>query len=209
MTFTGFTQKDFDVFTVDGLDERMGALKEIVRPKLHVLGENIAPVLAQLTGEDMYIHVAKHARRTVNPPDDTWVAWANNKRGYKQHPHFQVGLWQTHLFIWFALIYESPNKVDFARNALPEVTSIKANIPDSYVWSVDHTKPDVIPNKETSAKELTAMLERLHKVKKSELLCGVHIANHEKILQDGQALQDHIQNVFETLIPLYRLAQSR
>ena len=38
------------------------------------------------------MHVAKHARRSVNPPIDTWVAFAPNKRGYKMLPHFQIGL---------------------------------------------------------------------------------------------------------------------
>src|SRR4029453_11001355 len=37
-------------------------------------------------------HVAKHMRRTVNPPDDTWVAFAADKRGYKKHCHFKVAV---------------------------------------------------------------------------------------------------------------------
>ena len=36
--------------------------------------------------------MAKHARRTVNPPDDTWVAFALDKRGYKKHCHFKVAV---------------------------------------------------------------------------------------------------------------------
>ena len=36
-----------------------------------------------------YPHVAKHARRSVNPPKDTWVAFATSKRGYKMLPHFK------------------------------------------------------------------------------------------------------------------------
>ena len=31
-------------------------------------------------------------RRTVNPPDDTWVAFAADKRGYKKHCHFKVAV---------------------------------------------------------------------------------------------------------------------
>ncbi len=105
--FSGFHQEDFDVFAIDGLDQRMDAIKTIVRPKLEALGHHFAPVLSLKTGDEMFFHVAKHARRTVNPPKDTWVAWANDKRGYKKHPHFQIGLWQTHLFVWYAVIYEA------------------------------------------------------------------------------------------------------
>ncbi|WP_397261357.1 DUF1054 family protein [Peribacillus simplex] len=32
--------------------------------------------MSVLTGDEMYPHVAKHARRKVNPPNDTWVAFA-------------------------------------------------------------------------------------------------------------------------------------
>jgi uncharacterized protein YktB (UPF0637 family) len=209
MTFSGFDSKDFDVFNVDGLDERMNALIEHIRPKLEALGEGIGPELSALVDEEMVAHVAKHARRTVNPPNDTWVAWANNKRGYKQHPHFQVGLWNTHLFVWFALIYESPLKVDFARHALPKVSTIKQTIPDHYVWSVDHMKPEAMAAKDVSEKNLTEMLERLVKVKKSEILCGINIDRNEAILQDGRALKERILETYRTLVPLYKLAQAK
>lgn len=114
MEFKGFTNEDFDVFQIDGLEARMDGLKERIRPKLESLGQYFAPALTTLTGDEMYVHVAKHARRTINPPKDTWVAFANNPRGYKMLPHFQIGLWNTHLFIWFAVIYEAPLKEEVA-----------------------------------------------------------------------------------------------
>ena len=91
MEFGGFTNEDFDVFLIDGLEARMDALKTTIRPKLEQLGAYYAPSLSALTGDEMFVHVAKHARRTINPPKDTWVAFANNPRGYKMLPHFQIG----------------------------------------------------------------------------------------------------------------------
>lgn len=204
-----FTEQDFNVFTIPGLEERMQALKTHIRPKLETLGTNLAPVLSELVGHDMYPHVAKHARRTVNPPDDTWVAWAHDKRGYKKHPHFQVGLWQTHLFVWFALIYESPYKVEFARQALPEVTTIMETIPEHFVWSLDHMQPDAIKHASLTEQELTAFLERLQKVKKAELLCGIHVNRDDPLLLDGERLNQKIIDTFKQVVPLYRLAQPR
>lgn len=208
-TFVTFAEQDFDVFTVAGLEERMSALKTHVRPKLELLGSRLAPILTDMLGQEMHPHVAKHARRTVNPPDDTWVAWAHDKRGYKKHPHFQVGLWQTHLFVWFALIYESPFKADFARQALPEITTIKESIPNHFVWSQDHMQPEAVRHEHITEEELAKMLGRLEKVKKAELLCGLHIPRHESILKDGEALQKQIIQTFEVLKPLYDLAQPR
>ena len=97
MSSLRFTEEDFSTFTIEGLDARMERLKDTVRPKLKALGEHFAPTLSALTGDEMFLHVAKHARSSVNPPDDSWVAFANNKRGYKKLPHFQIGLWETHV----------------------------------------------------------------------------------------------------------------
>lgn len=110
MPFQGFTHDDFAVFQIEGLEPRMDALIARVRPKLNELGNELAPVLSALCGEEMFPHVAKHARRTVHAPNDTWVAWGPNKRGYKALPHFQVGMFYSHLFVVFAIIYESSNK---------------------------------------------------------------------------------------------------
>lgn len=49
------------------------ALKERIQPKLQALGEHFSPQLSVMTGDEMHPHVEKHARRTVNPPNDTWV----------------------------------------------------------------------------------------------------------------------------------------
>lgn len=205
MTFTGFHKEDFEVFQIEGLESRMEALIRLVRPKLHAIGEELAPYLTELCGAEMTPHVAKHARRSVNPPNDTWVAWAANKRGYKAHPHFQVGLWSTHVFIQFALIYECPNKASFARNMMRELDSVINHIPQNYIWSVDHMKPGGSEHKTLGEEQLMAMLNRMITVKKAELLCGVHIDRNDPLLHDGQSFIKKAEETFSTLLPLYRM----
>lgn len=202
----GFTQEDFDVFKIEGLDPRMAALIERVRPKLTRIGDEVAPYLSALCGEPMYPHVAKHARRTINPPNDTWVAWANNKRGYKAYPHFQVGLWSTHLFIQFAVIYESQNKNVLARSLKAHADEVLAGVPSSYFWSTDHMDPSVIPHSEMDAERLEAAADRLEKVKKAELLCGLSLDPSNPAVADGDKLIETIGQTFETLMPLYRIS---
>ncbi|HEY2493957.1 MAG TPA: DUF1054 domain-containing protein [Paenibacillus sp.] len=204
MSFTGFNQQDFDVFQVPGLEHRMEALIANVRPKLEILGGEISPFLSALCGEEMYPHVAKHARRTVNPPNDTWVAWAANKRGYKALPHFQVGMFSSHLFIIFAVIYESSNKAVFGKNLEAATNKFKKIIPNHYYWSMDHMKPQGKLNGDTSTEELQTMAIKLSTVKKSEILCGLRISNDDAILRDGDQLLSLIQSTFENLLPLYK-----
>lgn len=208
MEFSGFTIEDFDVFLVEGLEPRMDALKERIRPKLESLGQYFAPTISVLTGEEMFVHVAKHARRTINPPKDTWVAFANNRRGYKMLPHFQIGLWKTHLFIWFAVIYEAPQKSEIAEKLLKRAEQIYREIPKDFVWSVDHTKPEMIKHQQLSNDDLIKMLGRLQSVKKAELLCGYTIDREETIKLGSQPLIQQIDEVFQKIAPLYKMAIS-
>ncbi|KKB41959.1 YktB family protein [Bacillus thermotolerans] len=206
MDFPGFTQTDFNVFSIPGLDSRMEALKTSIRPKLESLGSYFSEELSVLTGEEMFPHVAKHARRTVNPPNDTWVAFSNNKRGYKQHPHFQIGLWESHLFIWYAVIYEAPNKAAVGASLADNLSYIRKNIPGDFVWSVDHTKPDAVKMKELSDDQLIHWFERLQSVKKSEILCGCHLPREEAVQLSGADLINLFQDVFVKLVPIYQMS---
>jgi uncharacterized protein YktB (UPF0637 family) len=206
LSFSGFTNQDFEVFNIPGLDARMEQLIQLVRPKLHTLGERIAPHLTALCGEEMYAHVAKHARRSVHPPMDTWVAWSSNKKGYKMLPHFQVGLWSTHLFVQFAIIYECGRKSVFADGVIRELGRIRQEIPEHFYWSGDHTVPEVTPHAEMNEAELVALANRLKNVKKAEALCGLRIEKNDPLLQDGERLVKCVEQTFETLLPLYRLA---
>lgn len=205
-TFSGFTTTDFDVFKIDGFENRMDALKGNIRPKLEELGHYFAPTLSALTGTEIHPHVAKHARRTVNPPKDTWVAFSSNPRGYKMLPHFQIGLWETHVFIWFAIIYEAPNKADFGKKLVKQLNKIYKETGKDFVWSGDHTKPDALPHKDLSKEELKSLFERLQTVKKAEILCGMTIPREEAISMSPNEFISKVESVFNALIPLYKLA---
>ena len=205
MAIQGFTEEDFKVFTIDGLDQRMDAIKTIIRPKFETLSQIFTDELSVLTNSPIYPHIAKHARRTINPPNDTWISFSSNPRGYKMQPHFQIGLWETHVFIWFAVIYEAKGKEEIGKRLSEQTESIKNLIPSDYVWSVDHMKPDVIPHNSLSAENLSTMFDRLQTVKKAELLCGYKIPREEAIKLSGEQLVDVIRDVFVHLIPLYNV----
>ncbi|MGM9923306.1 MAG: YktB family protein [Bacillus sp. (in: firmicutes)] len=203
--FQGFTAADFNVFKIDGLEARMAALQERIRPKLTYLGEQFSQQLSIQLGEEIFPHVAKHARRTINPPNDTWVAFAANKRGYKMLPHFQIGLWETHLFIWFAVIYEAPSKSEIGKKFQENLPFIQEQVPAHFVWATDHMKPVSTPHKELATDDLEAMFKRLQTVKKAELLCGIEIPREEAVNMSGDNLMQTIDDVFTQLIPLYKL----
>ncbi len=173
-----WTNKDFNVFQINGLEQRMDALNSCVRPKFNKLGENFSAFFSSHLGEEFYPHVAKHARRTVNPPNDSWVAFAPYKRGYKALPHFQIGLWSTHLFIVFAIIYEAPQKNLMAQRLLANKPLLQ-QLPNDFIVSGDHMSPEAISIEDAKEEKLDELLIRLRDVKKGEFLVGTVIF-HEK-----------------------------
>lgn len=206
MTFSGFENKDFNVFHIEGLDQRMEGIQSRIQPKFKALGEILSADLSILTGKDMYLHIAKHLRRTVNPPKDTWLAICDNKRGYKQHPHFQVGLFDDHVFIWLAYIYELPNKKQIAQNLLKHFDTVKETIPQDYVISLDHMKKDATPIENMDDQALEAALIRFRDVKKAEFLVGRHLAPDHPTVKDGAAFVEFVRETYQTLLPLYQLS---
>lgn len=201
-----FKEEDFNTFKIEGLDERMYAIKERIQPKFKKIGDELCNHIESLIGNEMYLHIAKHARRTVNPPNDTWLAVAHNKRGYKKHPHFQLGLFDDHIFIWFALIYELPNKKEVAQHFLEHIDEIYKTIPNDYVISLNHMKKDALLKSKMNKNDIEEVLRKFRDVKKVEFLVGKHIAKEDPILNDQKEFLSTVENIFTTLTPLYKLS---
>lgn len=196
--------EDFHVFLINGLDERMEALTQIVRPKFQTLGEFFSAYFSANTGDEFFPHVAKHARRTVNPPKDSWVAFAPYKRGYKALPHFQIGLWESHLFIVVGIIYEAPQKAEMADRLLQHI-NIFDQLSENFVISGDHMSPHAILLSEARDEQLKQLLVRLRDVKKGEFLVGRHIPAEEAIKLSSDEFMQLAEETFDDLLPIYNL----
>ena len=204
MSNVQWTTEDFHVFLINGLDERMEALTHIVRPKFQTLGEIFSAYFSANTGEEFFAHIAKHARRTVNPPKDSWVAFAPYKRGYKALPHFQIGLWKSHLFIVAAIIYEAPQKAEMAERLLQNM-AVFNQLSDDYIISGDHMSPDAISLGEARENGLEQLLVRLRDVKKGEFLVGRHIPAEEAVKLSSDEFMRLAEETFDNLLPVYNI----
>ena len=90
MATLGFLRRDFEVFAIEGFSARMTKIYEHIRPRLVRLGIELAPELSRKLHVEFFPHVAKHMRRTVNPPDETWVAFGPSARGYKRYAYLAL-----------------------------------------------------------------------------------------------------------------------
>lgn len=203
MEFKGFEQRDFDVLKIDGFEPRMKAIREIIQPKFQVISDELVDHLSMNIGNEMYTHIARHARRTVNPPDDTWVAFSASKRGYKMLPHFQLGLWDDRLFVWLAYIYELPNKQIIADKLIKQQGQITEMIPSHYDISMNHMKKS---NEKLQDINLDERLQRFKEVKSAELLIGRQFVASDPMLQNGDNFVEEVKSIYDKLIPLYQLS---
>ncbi len=90
MATLGFLRRDFEVFAIDGISARMAKIGELVTPRLVRLGHEMAPELSRKLRLDFFPHIAKHMRRTANPPDETWVAFGPSRAGYKRYGYLAL-----------------------------------------------------------------------------------------------------------------------
>lgn len=197
-----FTKNDFKAMQTPGLEERMEAIQTQIQPKFREIGEGLATYLSAKTGTEMFLHIARHARRSVNPPDSTWLAVANNKRGYKKHPHFQVGIWDEYVFIWLAFIYETENRQIVVHNFLENLDQLE-NLPANFSISPDHTEK---PTSLIQNTDLTKVLERFRDVKKGEFMVGRIFKPGDAALKNDEAFTKELEKTMDLLLPLYDMS---
>lgn len=195
-----FDEESFAAFTKNDLTARMDAIRTNIQPVFQWLAEDFQQELAADLAAELSIHIAQHRRRSVNPPESTWVALGGNARGYKQFPHFQLGINEDEIFMWLALIDQPPAQAKLAESMLQSLdyfTSLAAD----YLLSFDHTK---MQRKQLERNELIAGLQRFRNVKKGEFLIGRTLAQTEVLTQQAPVSREYMLATFKALLPLYK-----
>lgn len=197
-----FTEKDFEIFTIEGLDARMTEIRAEIQPKFQVLDEYFAQELSQQLDTEFFVHIAQHRRRTVYPPANTWSALSQKKRGYKMEAHFQLGIWPEYLFMWLSLIDNPKNEKEIAQ-AFLDHPALFEQLPEDFYVSIDHTQPEIV---RLSELDLEKSLLRFRDVKKGEFQIGRIIKKEAAILATPEKARAYMLDTYKQLVPLYELA---
>ncbi len=192
-----FTQEDLAVFEISGFQERMKAIREKIRPKLEKFGQETIPLLNQKLNSNFYPHTAKHMRRKVNPPDETWVAFGPEKRGYKAYVFFSLCIGKQGLQTRIVMKDESALRPALGENLLQNLSFFKnAKLKDL----ADYTKRDkeYLPIAVKNLSEaITESSKRLQNLKSAVFDLGLELNPTSKTLQ-----QDFLKNAAQ-LYPFY------
>ena len=200
-----FTEKDFEVFTIAGLEPRMAGIRSTIQPKFQELDDYFAEKLGEQLETEFFVHIAQHRRRTVYPPENTWSALSQKKRGYKMEAHFQLGIWPDYLFMWLSLIDNPKNEKEIAQ-AFLDNQALFEQLDDDFYLSIDHTQPEI---ERLNEADLEKHLTRFRDVKKGEFQIGRIIRKTDVLLNDPEKARDYMLKTYEELIPLYKLAAEK
>ena len=85
----GFEPSDFQVFQLQGLEERMQGIDSLIRPKFRAIGERLIAELAPLAGKELHLHIAKHAPQSIVTvlPSDHFVLEEEELLSYLKFAH--------------------------------------------------------------------------------------------------------------------------
>ena len=202
-----FTAADFKVFAISGFQERMTALASRIRPKLASAGAALAPRLSVLVDAPLHVHVAKHARRTVNPPDDTWAALCANPRGYKKHVHFKFAVSRNAVRLLAEIGPEFAAKTDWlaAWNRSPKDVTGELAASGLAFFANEHDEAPRAELKGLSAAEIKQLAALLVKGRDGQFVLGRRIAAADYLKMKPAELEALALATYKPLATLFRV----
>jgi uncharacterized protein YktB (UPF0637 family) len=204
MASIGFTREDFEVFGIGTFPERMQGIKERVQPKLTSLGEDLQPVLKKLAKSDVFPHVAKHARRTVNPPPETWVAFGPSARGYKKYGYFGLVVSRGGLHTRIVVKDEAPDRPQMAKVLMDRADALAKVFAKQTVARYDRWDYAGIPELGKPTPDFWQGIAEVLAKKSGGLDVGVGWPVDRAVkLTEKQVLE-----AFASLLPLYEITRS-
>ena len=208
MPSAAFGAADFKVFDVEGFQPRMGQIRTRIRPKLETLGRSLAPALARSLGGDTFAHVARHARRTVNPPDDTWVAFGPDQRGYKKHCHFKVAVSRRCVRFLFEIGPEHADKKRWSaawkKNA-GKLAPVLRRMKGLAWFKNEHDETPAAALGDLTPDDLAAFADEIVRTREGQLVLGRVVAADEAARWTEAQYRAAALETFRALAPLYRL----
>jgi uncharacterized protein YktB (UPF0637 family) len=200
----GFTPTDFEVFEVEGFNERMQQIYAHVRPKLIKLGDELAPMLARKMHMEFFPHVAKHARRTVNPPPETWAAFGPSPKGYKRYGYLALCISGAGLHARAVVKAEADKRAEMARNLKSRAPQLIKDFKGTKIARYDKWNFREPPEPQPAEAELFAALTD-NLAKKTG---GIDLGFGWNLKQSLKLDRDELIEAFQELGPLYRLLRA-
>jgi uncharacterized protein YktB (UPF0637 family) len=200
----GFTSIDFETFRLEGFNERMQQIYAHVRPKLLRLGDQLAPALARRLHMEFFPHVAKHARRTINPPPETWAAFGPSPKGYKRFGYLALCVSQVGIHARAVVKSEADRRPEIGRLLKRRTAQLVRDYNGTALARYDKWDcREIPPEGPADAEFFSALAQNLEKK-----FGGIDVGIGWNVDQALQTDREEVIDAFCELEPLYRVLRA-
>jgi uncharacterized protein YktB (UPF0637 family) len=204
MARLGFTNDDFRVFAIQGFSARMNEIYARIRPRLVRLGDQLAPELGRRMDMEFFPHVAKHMRRSVNPPPETWTAFGPSPRGYKRYGYLALCISSAGLHARAVVKSEADGRLAMANEIEAHAGDLDHSLRGTRIACYDDWDFKGLPREVPASTELFTELGKSLRKKTGGLDVGFGWTQADALRLDRAELLD----AFRELEPLYRILRS-
>lgn len=204
MEFPGFSAEDFDVFSIPDFAARMGAIRAEIRPKLIALGTDLRPGIEEIVAGELFPHAAQHTRRRVNPPPETWVAFARDRKGYKRWTHYRVAISGEGIRVTVFVEDDADDKPRFAaslRKGAGEILSTLGPGAPLLWYSLDGDRH--VPHASVTVAALKRLGGSLKRLKTARFQAGVPLPRGDAAKAPPARFEEWVLDQVRVLKPLY------
>jgi uncharacterized protein YktB (UPF0637 family) len=208
MPAAAFNASDFKAFDTKGFSPRMAVIRTRIRPKLEAIGHSLVPGVSRATGTPSFAHVARHLRRTVNPPDDTWVALGPEARGYKKAGHFKVAVSRHCVRFLFEVGPEHADKKRWAsawKKSALRLGPVLRRVRGLAWFKNEHDEEPAAPLADLGTEDLAELADEIVRTRDGQLVLGRMVEADEAARWTEAQYRSAALETFRALAPLYRL----
>ena len=208
----GFSEKEFEIFEVQGYQARMPRLRSEITTRFKALAPGLAEELEQATDLEMHPHIALHMRRTVNPPEETWAAFCRSTRAYKPFVHFRVSINREGIHLKVFIEDDADDKPVFAaglkRNASVLIRYFAEN---PAIRSYDLLDGIGRPRSGSNLKktEIERFTDRLKSVKGQHASFGIALGKDGGAVGSAEVLTMSVAGAAKAMLPFYRMGMEK
>jgi len=204
MATLGFARDDFGVFRIEDFSARMNEIYARVRPRLLRLGAQLAPELGRKLDLEFFPHIAKHARRTANPPPETWAAFGPSPKGYKRYGYLALCVSRAGLHARAVVKSEADGRARMADEILARAGDLQRSWRGIRIGRYDDWDFGTLPEEVPANAELLTTLSTSLRKRTGGIDLGFGWAPTQAARLDRAELLD----AFRELEPLYRILRS-
>ncbi len=204
MATLGFIRRDFEVFAIEGFSARMAKLDELINPRLIRLANELTPELSRTFHMQFFPHVAKHMRRSANPPDETFAAFGPSRAGYKRYGYLALCVSGVGIHARAAVKSDADNHPEIARAIKSKSADLQKSFRGTRIQQYQNWNCREMPRSITAGADFFDGLADALAKKSGAIDIGFGWPVRDALTVD----RDEVLDAFRELEPLYRVIRS-